>query len=134
MGYTIMRPDNWYWQHFMKNNLTAAGTNELIDDYFISDKNALIGLGSEYLGQIVIEKSRFDLEELKKNMTGYASKQITVAGQPATRFEIQTNENKMIEYHFEKGEQTFRLMYVSSDLPQNQSIFEAVVKSFTFVE
>ncbi len=134
IGYTINIPDNWYWQHFMKHQISAAGGNELIDDYLIVDKNALLGLGSEFLGQIVVEKSTMSLANLAKDKTSYNKKDITVAGMPATRFELETEDSKMIEYHLDKDGQTFRLMYVSSDLPANEKIFELMVKSFSFVE
>ncbi|MBT4209891.1 MAG: hypothetical protein HOE19_03190 [Candidatus Komeilibacteria bacterium] len=134
MGYTVMRPDGWYWQHFMKSDIETAGSNELIDDYLIIDKDGLMGLMSEYLGQIVIEKSRISLEDLAKDKDDYITKEITVAGQAATRFEIQTDDKKMIEYHLVKGDVTYRLLYVSNDNEASEAIFEKVVKSFSFVE
>jgi len=138
-SYQVLIPEKWYWQHFMKNDLTNAGVNKAIDDYLIIDKNPLIGFGSEYLGRIVIEKSNLSLADLEKDMSDYTSTKTNIAGQVATRFELQTGENdylpntKLIQYHFTKDGQTFRIMYQMSDSDeQNEAIFERVANSFTF--
>jgi len=130
MGYTVLIPEKWYWQHFMKNELTTAGTNELIDDYLIMDKVPLLGLGSEYLGKIVIEKSKLNLAKVEALMNEYNTRELTINGQNAKRFELQTDESnyfpntKMIEYHLEKNDTTYRLIYhmFNSD-EQNEAIF-----------
>lgn len=134
IGYTIQIPDKWYWQHFMKNELTSAGVNDQIDDYLIVDKNPLVGFGSEYLGQIVVEKSTMNLDNLAKDKTDYDKKTVTIAGQSAVRFESKGDNDKIIEYHFEKDKQSFRLIYTAGAMPQNENIFEAMVKSFSFVK
>jgi hypothetical protein len=140
IGYKVLRPDGWYWQHFMKADLKMTGVNELIDDYLIIDKNVIKGLGSEYLGEIVIGKSRMSLEELAKQKNGYNSRETTVAGLAATRFEIQTSEDnlfpnrKIIEYYLVKNNETFILSYMSSDDKSGEAIFEKVVASFSFVK
>jgi hypothetical protein len=131
IGYSIMRPDGWYWQHFMKSDLEAAGSNELIDDYVVLDKSGITGLDSEYLGQIVIEKSRMSLEDLAKDKKEYASKEVTIDGQEAMRYELETDK-KLIEYHFVKDGATFRLYYISNDNQENEVVFEKIVKSFSF--
>ncbi|MFA6307659.1 MAG: hypothetical protein WCS88_03110 [Patescibacteria group bacterium] len=133
IGYKILIPEKWYWRHFMKNELTKAGLNEAIDDYLILDKVPLLGLGSQYLGRIVVEKSSFDLAELKKDMSAYASKDVNIAGQSATRFELQTSDTKTIQYLFTKGDMTFRIIYQMLDSDaKNEAIFEKVVNSFSF--
>ncbi|MFA6466468.1 MAG: hypothetical protein WCV71_01255 [Patescibacteria group bacterium] len=140
IGYKVLRPDGWYWRHFMKADLKTAGVNELIDDYLIIDKNIIKGLGSEYLGEIVIGKSRMNLEELAKQKNGYSTREATVAGLAATRFEIQTSEDnlfpnrKIVEYHLLKNDETFVLSYMSSDDKTGEAIFEKVVASFSFVK
>jgi hypothetical protein len=139
VGYNILRPKDWYWQHFIKADLAAAGNNELIDDYLVLDQTPIIGLRSEYLGRIVIEQSRMDLETLKNNMSEYTAQEVNINGQAAMRFELQTDENhyfpntKRIEYHLAKDGETLRLIYHMADSDQlNEDMFATLVNSFTW--
>lgn len=139
VGYKILIPEKWYWQHFMKSQIKAAGGNDSVDDYLVTDKNPLVGLGSEYLGQIVVEKSSFSLDDLSADKKDFSSREVTVAGQKATRYEMQTNgdhalfpNRKLIEYHLSRNDATFRLIYISNDNMENETIFEKMVESFSF--
>ena len=139
IGYTILRPDGWYWQHFMKADINTVNSSGLIDDYLVLDQTPIIGLGTEYLGRIVVEQSRMDIADLKKNMGEYTSQEVTINGQTATRFELQTDENhyfpntKRIEYHLVKNDKIFRLIYHMADSDKfNEDIFTTMVLSFTW--
>lgn len=142
MAYTILIPDKWYWQHFMKNEIG----NEKIDDYLAVDKDGVTPLGSERIAKILVEKSSMNLDDFAKDMDGYSKTQKTVAGVSATRYERQFGEDnemypnsKIVQYHLEKNGQTYRLIFTSEDtpkedIPEYESIFEEMVKSFSFVE
>jgi hypothetical protein len=116
----------------MKNEIVSASNNELIDDYLIIDEVPLLGLGSEYLGRIVVEKSKLDLESAMDKST---SRKVNINGENAVRFELKTDSTKMIEYHLIKNGSTFRLIYnMSSSNEKNEAIFEKVANSFSFVK
>lgn len=142
MGYTILIPEKWYWQHFMKNEIDS----EKIDDYLAVDKDGITPLGSERIAKILVEKSSMGLDDLTEGMDGYSKTQKTVAGVSAARYEKQFGEDnemypnsKIVQYHLEKNGQTYRLIFnsegtVKEDIAEYETIFEEMVKSFSFVE
>ncbi len=136
MNYTILRPDRWYWQHFTKGELAEVRPD--INDYFITDPKPLPGFETDFLGQMFIEVSEKDREELAKNLDGFVVADAKVGGFDAKRYEgIINNEiaqnKKVIEYHFEKGGKTFRLVYNKiNGAEKDEAIFEKMVKSFEF--
>lgn len=134
--YTILRPDGWYWQHFIKPELAEVKPD--IDDYFITDPKPLPGFETEYLGQMFIEVSKKSLEDSAKKLEGFAVTHAKVGGFDARRYEgtidnEMVNNKKVIEYHFEKNDKTFRLVYNKIDSTEkDEAIFEKMVKSFEF--
>ena len=136
VGYRIQRPDKWYWQHLIRSEIGEQ--NPVVDDYFITDRNPLPQLGSEYLGMIVIEVSRRDPADIAPSLEGFEKTTARVGDESATRFEgVRDNQlitnQKWIEYHFTRDNRLFRFMYAQSDAtPADIAVFEEVVKSFTF--
>ncbi|MFH1866640.1 MAG: hypothetical protein ABIJ81_00965 [Patescibacteria group bacterium] len=136
IGYTIERPDQWYWRHYTRGEI--GDSNPLVDDYFIADPNPLPKLGSEYLGQMVIEASSRPLSDFADSVRGLSTSQIIVASLSAIRYAgFRTNQlvenQKVIEYHFTKGSRTFRIIYNKQDSSEEaEQIFEHLVESFSF--
>ncbi|MDO8559994.1 MAG: hypothetical protein Q7S23_03055 [bacterium] len=131
MGYRIRRPEKWYWQHLMKNDI--AEINPAVTDYFMADRNALPGLGSEYLGMLIIEVSARTSADIADAVADLEKTGTTVGGQAATRFAGVRNGSVVIEYQLTKGSQLYRLIFTSADgAPADAAIFEEMVKSFTF--
>jgi hypothetical protein len=136
--YTIERPDRWYWRHYIEREL--AVTHPGIMDYFITDKNPLPRLESEYLGRMVIEVSGKSLEELAGNVSDLASSDATVGGIEARKYEGTRNneavqDQRIISYHFQKDGKTFRIVYTKNNsTPEEEAIFEHLVSSFKFAE
>lgn len=133
VAYTISRPENWYWRHYTKPEIKAAGGNEDIDDYFIMGKEKLPELGDEYVGPIVIEKSGQSLDELKNQMQGYSSHEAEVAGKQAMKFEGKKGDNDVVAYVLEMDNMTLRFIYeAKSEL--HKKAFDIMVESFDFVK
>lgn len=130
MGYVIDRPDKWYWRHYLKSQIQEQVPD--VDDYFISDPAPLGGLGSEYLGRIVIEASRLDLSEYADEVAGFASREATVAGEPATRYAGERDGSAVIEYQFSHGDYTYRLRYQAPVGVDQAAVFERVASSLKF--
>lgn len=135
VGYTIRRPDKWYWQHFIRSQI--GDSSPLVDDYFMADRNPLPQLGSEYLGMIVIEVSRRNAADIAPSLEGFTKTEVTVGGQPATRYagvrdnQVVANQT-WIEYQFSRGGRLFRFIYANINTNATDEVaFEEVVKSFT---
>lgn len=137
IGYTIVRPDKWYWQHFNTAELEAEGVEGVLD-YFIADRRPLIGFGSEYLGEIVIEVTKRDLSDFADHVKDFSKKNTKVGGIDAVRYEgVVTNEivtkQKWIEYQFIYNNLTFRIIYAKiNSTEEEEAIFGQVVQSFVF--
>jgi len=135
-GYKIVRPDKWYWQHYIKKEISEAMPGVL--DLFITDPNPLPGFGTEYLGRIVIEISEKSLDELARNVSDLISSAATVGGISATKYAgVRTNEmvenQKVIAYHFEKDGKTYRIVYTKiNSTSEEEAVFERVVDSLSF--
>lgn len=131
VGYTISRPDQWYWQHLTRAEIGEK--NPLVHDYFIADRNPLLPLGSEYLGEIVIEVSKGDIADFADSVSGFSKEDREIGGKSAVRYEGMRGEQKIIEYHFTKGSFTFRIIYARVDsTEEEEKIFETIVTSLTF--
>lgn len=136
LGYKIVRPDKWYWQHYIQREIGEAMPGVL--DLFITDPNPLPGFGSEYLGRIVIEVSKKSLDDLAQNVSDLTSSTSTIGGISATKYTgVRTNEmvenQKVIAYHFEKDGKTYRVVYTKiGSTPAEEDVFERVVSSFSF--
>lgn len=136
VGYTILRPDNWYWRHYIADEI--GGINPSVVDYFITDSKPLPSLGSEYLGQIVIEVSERDLGDYSEAVAGLKKSPSLVGNLPAERYEGEkTNQSgekmKVVEYQFRYNQRTFRLVYMGDPSSDNEkAIFDQVVSSFKF--
>lgn len=136
VGYRILRPDKWYWQHLIRSEIGDA--SPLVDDYFMADRNPLPQLGSEYLGMIVIEVSRRNSADIAPNLEGFTKTEATVGGQTATHYagvrdnQVVANQT-WIEYQSTRNGRLFRFIYANSNTnPADEAAFEEVVKSFTF--
>lgn len=136
--YTIERPEGWYWRHYIERELEE--THPGIIDYFITDRNPLPRLESEYLGLMVIEVSGKSLEELAANVSDLTASDATVGGIAAKKYEGTRNnemvENqKVISYHFQKDGKTFRIVYAKNNsTAEEEGVFEHLVSSFNFAE
>jgi len=134
-GYSILRPDNWYWRHYIANEIKDM--NPMVVDYFITDSNPLPGLGSEYLGKIVIEVSQLDLSQYAKPVSGLVRSDSFVGQVVAKRFAGERvnqsgEKQKVVEYQFSYKEKSYRLILNSGASMDDQAIFEQVVSSFKF--
>ena len=133
MGYRIRRPEKWYWQHLMKNDIAAS--NPAVTDYFMADRNPLPGLGNEYLGMMVIEVSNRAPADIADAVADLEKTDATVGGQNASRYAGVRNGSVVIEYQLTKGSLLYRLIFTSTDgAPADAAIFEEMVKSFTFTQ
>lgn len=136
MGYTIDRPDKWYWQHLIQREIGEAMPE--VDDLFITDPNPLPPLGTEYLGRIVIEVSRRSMVDLERNYSDLISSAATVGGISVTKYEgVRSNEmvenQKVIVYLFQKDGKNYRIAYTMKDSTTgDEAVFQRVVESFSF--
>ncbi len=136
VGYTIVRPDKWYWQHFIERELGEAMPG--VSDLFVTDPNPLPGFGTGYLGRIVIEVSDRSMDELERNVSDLTSSAATVGGISATKYAgVRTNEmvenQKVIAYHFQKDGKTYRIVYIKiNSTSEEEAVFERVVDSLSF--
>jgi hypothetical protein len=136
IGYKIVRPDKWYWQHFIQREIGEAIPE--VDDLFVADPNPLPPLGTEYLGRIVIEVSQKSLADLEKNYSDLSSSAVIVGGISATKYDgVRKNEmaenQKNIVYLFEKEGKTYRLAYVmENSTAEDEAVFLRVVESLSF--
>lgn len=136
LGYKIVRPEKWYWQHFIQKEIGEAMPG--VTDLFVTDPNPLPSLGSEYLGRIVIEVSDRSLAELERNFSDLTSSAATVGGVSATKYEgVRTNEmvenQKVITYLFQKDSKTYRVAYsMKNSTTEDEEIFQKLVSSFSF--
>lgn len=133
IGYTISMPQNWYWRHYTKPEIKAAGGSESVDDYFIMGKEKLPALSEDYIGPIVIEKLGLSLDELKGQMENYSSQETEVAGKSAMKFEGQKDGKDVVIYVLDMDNMTIRFIYESkSEL--HKKAFDIMVESFDFVK
>ncbi len=136
VGYTILRPNNWYWRHYIANEIGSI--NPSVVDYFITDSKPLPSLGSEYLGQIVIEVSERELADYAEAVAGLEKSVGMVGSITAQRYEGEkTNQSenkvKVVEYQFSYNKKTFRIIYTAEPSSDNEKdIFDQVVSSFKF--
>lgn len=136
VGYKIVRPDGWYWQHFIQREIGEAMPGVI--DLFVTDPNPLPRLGSGYLGRIVIEVSDRSLAALERNVSDLTSSVVTVGGISATKYEgVRTNEmvrnQKTITYLFQKDGEIYRIAYVKIDsTSEDEEIFQKLVSSLSF--
>ncbi len=136
MGYDIMRPDRWYWQHYVRSEISEAMPGVI--DLFVTDPNPLPSLGSQYLGRIVIEVSTRSLDELEGNYSDLTRSSATVAGISATKYAgVRTNEvvqnQKYINYIFVRDGKTYRISYsMKNSTAEDEEVFQSVVDSFSF--
>ncbi len=63
VGYSIERPDKWYWQHYLKNEI--GDKEPMADDYFMTDPQPLTQIGALAQNRIVIEVSRRDVNDVR---------------------------------------------------------------------
>jgi hypothetical protein len=138
VGYTIDRPEGWYWRHYIQKEI--GETHPGIEDYFITDPNPLPRLETEYLGRMVIEVSKKSLDEIAANVSDLTSSDTTVGGVEAKKFEgTRDNEmvknQKVIAYHFQKDGRTFRIVYTKlNSTSEEEAVFEHLASSLTFAK
>jgi|ETN02SMinimDraft_2_1059926.scaffolds.fasta_scaffold35925_2 hypothetical protein len=129
MGYTVSRPDKWYWQHFHKSEI---GENSPVDDYLVMDRSPLIGLGTEYLGRIVVEVSKRSLSDFYDSVSAGTKTSATISGVSTTRYEGERNDSSYIEYQFVTNGKTYRIIYTNNNTTnEEEQIFEFFAKSFS---
>lgn len=134
--YSILRPQGWYWAHYIKSQIGEAHPD--IEDYFITDPNIPPTVSGEKLGQVVVAVSSVEVPEPK--LSDLQQEPATVAGIPAVRYSGERNEGvyqgaRWIEYQFVKDGRTFQIIYINTDSsPSQERIFERVVSSFYFPE
>jgi len=131
VGYTIQRPNNWYWDHLIKNQISASDPN--VDDYFRADRNPLPGLGTEYLGRIVIAVMQTKIADIRQGLSDLSSSSTEVDGIAAMKYDGVRGEQTWIEYNFEKGERTFRIFFSMNGASKTDTAaFQKVAESFKF--
>ena len=137
VGYSIDIPSNWYWRHYHKAEIILSNPN--VDDYLlISPTHNITGFQTESPAEIIVEVSGQDLSDF--NDASLAQSVVSVAGQSATKFSGVINNEvfsdyQKIEYQFVRDGKTFRIIYLAAaGLENNETVFEAMVKSFSFSE
>lgn len=133
-GYSISRPANWYWRHYIANEIKNINPAAL--DYFITDSKPLPGLGSEYLGKIVIEVSARPLSDYQAGVVGFAVTAKQVGGEAAKRYAGKRvnsagEETAVVEYQFVRQGKTYRIILTGAS-GADQAIFEQIIGSFKF--
>lgn len=127
-GYSILRPNNWYWRHYIDNEISEAD----VIDYFITDPDSLKGLGSDYLGNIVVQVSSKSLADLTSSLAGLTQQSKQVGGQEATRYEGTSDIGQTtVVYLFGVNNKTFSFTY-KDDSEKYLPVFENLVSSFKF--
>lgn len=131
-GYTLERPDRWYWEHRIKSQLPKGD----VTDLFRTDPKPLPGIPSETYGRIAIEVSSKNVEDvpayLKRSPTLESS---VIAGITATRYEGTVFDGvRVIEYRFARQGETYRFIYSGANDPTGVKIFDRVVESFKLTE
>lgn len=129
-GYTLQRPDRWYWEHLIKSQLPEGD----VTDLFRTDPKPLPGIPSETYGMIAIEVSAKNVADVPAYLKNSPSPLTSIAGISATRHEGTVFDGiRVIEYRFVQKGETYRFSYAgaASD-PAGAAIFERVVESFKF--
>ncbi len=135
-GYSIQRPANWYWRHMIRSEIGNASPD--VNDYFFTDPVKLGGLGSEFLGQFVVEVSKRAMTDYTAELGDLTKSTVTVGGETAERYAgVRSPEGaeqqRVIFYLFVRGGQTYRIFYVNRPNNEvNESLFEKMVASFAF--
>lgn len=135
-GYSLQRPDKWYWQHYLKADLDLYVSQA--DDLLVVDPQPLQKLSSDWFGQMAVEVGRRDLaQHVNDWLKDFSVSDTTVGGTKATRYEGISLEKggdmKVIEYHLMKGTQSVRLIYNKiGSTAADEQIFERLVQSFTW--
>jgi len=129
--YSIQIPANWYWRHFFRTEISA---NAQADDYLMISPTYDIGdFSGEDQAEIIVAVSSNNLLDTVDETLSKTN--ATVAGQIGSRLTGIINGKQKIEYQFVKNGKTYRLIYLAnSGMTNNEAVFEAMVKSFTFVE
>lgn len=136
VGYSIRRPDKWYWRHYTRGEI--GNMDAAVDDYLIADPNPLSGLGSEYLGRIVIAVYNRPLTDFVDAVRGFSSTKVKIGDIEATRYAGLRNDTvvsnqKVIEYQFSYHGRSFRIRYArQNSSASDEALFEKVVSSFRF--
>ncbi|MFZ5391328.1 MAG: hypothetical protein ACOZAJ_03585 [Patescibacteria group bacterium] len=136
VGYSIERPNRWYWRHYIKSQIGSS--HPKVEDYFMTSPKALPGLQADVLGQIVIEVSRQELNELTTGLEKFSKTESQVGGLMAIKYEGSKKDStgqeiKVIEYQISRDKQSFRFIYSQIEgETDNSQIFERMVKSFAF--
>ncbi len=136
VGYTVDRPNRWYWRHYIKSQIGTS--HPKVDDYFMTSAKPLPGLEAEVLGQIVIEVRGEEVNEVTTGLDKFSKVQSQIGGLEGVRYEgtrknAAGGEIKVIEYQMRRDDQSFRFIYTQSPgETDNSQVFERVVKSFVF--
>lgn len=136
VGYSLQRPEKWYWQHFLRKDLNLAAPQA--DDVLIVDPQPLQTLTSDWYGQMAVEVGRRDLTQHASDwLKDFAVSDAMVGGAKATRYEGLSLEKggdmKVIEYHLMKGQQSVRLIYNKiGSMAADEEIFQHLVQTFAW--
>jgi hypothetical protein len=132
LGYKIVRPDKWYWQHLIQKQIGDKIPG--VTDLFATDPNPLPSLSSENLGRIAIEALNKSLDEVSKDFSDLNSSDVTVGGISATKYEgVRAQNKKVIAYVFEKGGKTYKIIYTRLDsTAKDEAVLEKLIDSFSF--
>ena len=135
-GYTVQKPEKWYWRHYVRSELGSKAPLE--DDLVVMHPQPLGEIDPDYLGQMSIAVSRRAISSQASPMAAPVSTASTVGGVEATRYEWVDLEKggdmKVIEYRLmSPKKQALYIRYNKiNTTPEDEKIFEDMVKSFTF--
>jgi hypothetical protein len=131
IGYTIQRPERWFWQHDILTN----------SDRFATDRKALQLTAGDTLAQGVSIYVWLQDAAPALDAAGFTQTSEMVSGVDASKM-VGTRrlpgsdvEQFITVYQFDFEKRIYRLQFVSTtkDNPDS-AIFEAMVKSFTLAE
>ena len=122
VGYTIDRPDNWYWQHFHKAALNE--THPDVTDILALDRKPLPEIADIYDAKIVLEVANRNLES---EISGLSVVQDSSSG---TRYEGKRNGKDVIEYHTTLGNSVARFIYSAEQKNDTEvAVFDHMIES-----
>lgn len=132
MGYSIQRPDKWYWQHSIKSQI-IDGDDTMLDNFATDPFIAPIA-GAPQESRVSIVVFSRDPESLNDLTSGLESSQVSIVGQSSTRYEgVKNDSEKVIIYHFVKDDLVYILTYrKQNSTPEEEGVFENIVSSLKF--
>jgi hypothetical protein len=129
VGYTIMRPEKWYWEHTLGSQIDKSlGVEDILRmrNLPLHETDLLGTFGQITIGVVSKAQTRSELD--------FDSSETVVSGVKAIKYtgdHPEFTDVKRIEYHFEHNGRAFQITYVGRD-DLEVGILQNIVKSLQF--